>query len=113
MYESVSLHREMTLNSSCTPFEWMILTTIIANCIVLALEQHLPDGDKTPLSERLVKLRHTLMTYTHALCTHLLRAVMGLYSKLCKHTVTQRRIDAGIFKRLQEQKALASNDDDI
>nr|XP_021335320.1 voltage-dependent P/Q-type calcium channel subunit alpha-1A isoform X4 [Danio rerio] len=35
------------------PFEWMILTTIIANCIVLALEQHLPVGDKTPLSERL------------------------------------------------------------
>ncbi|XP_034043666.1 LOW QUALITY PROTEIN: calcium channel, voltage-dependent, P/Q type, alpha 1A subunit, b [Thalassophryne amazonica] len=35
------------------PFEWMILTTIIANCIVLALEQHLPGGDKTPLSERL------------------------------------------------------------
>ncbi|KAM6957182.1 LOW QUALITY PROTEIN: voltage-dependent P/Q-type calcium channel subunit alpha-1A [Aplochiton taeniatus] len=35
------------------PFEWMILATIIANCIVLALEQHLPDGDKTPLSERL------------------------------------------------------------
>uniref|UniRef100_A0A672VFR5 Voltage-dependent N-type calcium channel subunit alpha n=1 Tax=Strigops habroptila TaxID=2489341 RepID=A0A672VFR5_STRHB len=24
-----------------------------ANCIVLALEQHLPDGDKTPMSERL------------------------------------------------------------
>ncbi|XP_061626651.1 calcium channel, voltage-dependent, P/Q type, alpha 1A subunit, b isoform X3 [Phyllopteryx taeniolatus] len=41
------------LNRSATPFEWMILTTIIANCIVLALEQHLPDGDKTPLSERL------------------------------------------------------------
>ncbi|KAJ8001686.1 hypothetical protein DPEC_G00172030, partial [Dallia pectoralis] len=35
------------------PFEWMILATIIANCIVLALEQHLPDDDKTPLSERL------------------------------------------------------------
>ncbi|XP_060715817.1 calcium channel, voltage-dependent, P/Q type, alpha 1A subunit, b isoform X8 [Tachysurus vachellii] len=35
------------------PFEWMILTTIIANCIVLALEQHLPVYDKTPLSERL------------------------------------------------------------
>uniref|UniRef100_A0A8C9F9I4 Voltage-dependent N-type calcium channel subunit alpha n=1 Tax=Pavo cristatus TaxID=9049 RepID=A0A8C9F9I4_PAVCR len=30
-------------------------TTIIANCIVLALEQHLPDGDKTPMSERLVR----------------------------------------------------------
>uniref|UniRef100_A0A3B3X7Y3 Voltage-dependent P/Q-type calcium channel subunit alpha-1A n=1 Tax=Poecilia mexicana TaxID=48701 RepID=A0A3B3X7Y3_9TELE len=51
--QCVSLHGEMTLDSSCTPFEWMILTTIIANCIVLALEQHLPDGDKTPLSERL------------------------------------------------------------
>ncbi|TTS65542.1 Voltage-dependent P/Q-type calcium channel subunit alpha-1A [Bagarius yarrelli] len=33
--------------------EYMILATIIANCIVLALEQHLPDGDKTPMSERL------------------------------------------------------------
>uniref|UniRef100_A0A3Q2QKX1 Calcium channel, voltage-dependent, N type, alpha 1B subunit, a n=1 Tax=Fundulus heteroclitus TaxID=8078 RepID=A0A3Q2QKX1_FUNHE len=36
-----------------TPFEYMILATIIANCIVLALEQHLPALDKTPLSERL------------------------------------------------------------
>uniref|UniRef100_H0WJ62 Voltage-dependent P/Q-type calcium channel subunit alpha n=1 Tax=Otolemur garnettii TaxID=30611 RepID=H0WJ62_OTOGA len=36
-----------------TPFEYMILATIIANCIVLALEQHLPDDDKTPMSERL------------------------------------------------------------
>ncbi|XP_058863954.1 voltage-dependent P/Q-type calcium channel subunit alpha-1A-like isoform X7 [Acipenser ruthenus] len=35
------------------PFEYLILATIIANCIVLALEQHLPDGDKTPMSERL------------------------------------------------------------
>lgn len=37
-----------------TPFEYMILATIIANCIVLALEQHLPACDKTPMSERLV-----------------------------------------------------------
>ncbi|KAK9523266.1 hypothetical protein VZT92_019668 [Zoarces viviparus] len=36
-----------------TPFEYMILSTIIANCIVLALEQHLPASDKTPMSERL------------------------------------------------------------
>ncbi|KAM6902920.1 putative voltage-dependent N-type calcium channel subunit alpha-1B [Xenentodon cancila] len=35
------------------PFEYMILATIIANCIVLALEQHLPACDKTPMSERL------------------------------------------------------------
>uniref|UniRef100_A0A3Q3K4F5 Voltage-dependent N-type calcium channel subunit alpha n=1 Tax=Monopterus albus TaxID=43700 RepID=A0A3Q3K4F5_MONAL len=32
---------------------YMILATIIANCIVLALEQHLPAGDKTPMSQRL------------------------------------------------------------
>lgn len=42
------------LDSPSTPFEYMILATIIANCIVLALEQHLPDEDKTPMSERLV-----------------------------------------------------------
>ncbi|XP_066510019.1 voltage-dependent N-type calcium channel subunit alpha-1B-like [Hoplias malabaricus] len=35
------------------PFEYMILATIIANCIVLALEQHLPAGDMTPMSQRL------------------------------------------------------------
>ncbi|KAG9350848.1 hypothetical protein JZ751_024737, partial [Albula glossodonta] len=33
----------------------MILATIIANCIVLALEQHLPEDDKTPMSKRLEK----------------------------------------------------------
>uniref|UniRef100_A0A8C3TF97 Ion transport domain-containing protein n=1 Tax=Chelydra serpentina TaxID=8475 RepID=A0A8C3TF97_CHESE len=34
--------------------EWPYpFSTIIANCIVLALEQHLPDEDKTPMSERL------------------------------------------------------------
>uniref|UniRef100_A0A8C9G7V7 Voltage-dependent R-type calcium channel subunit alpha n=1 Tax=Pavo cristatus TaxID=9049 RepID=A0A8C9G7V7_PAVCR len=35
--------------------EYMILATIIANCIVLALEQHLPEDDKTPMSRRLEK----------------------------------------------------------
>lgn len=41
----------------------MILATIIANCIVLALEQHLPASDKTPMSERLVS------SLTFYLCT--------------------------------------------
>ncbi|KAI5091433.1 voltage-dependent N-type calcium channel subunit alpha-1B isoform X2, partial [Silurus meridionalis] len=41
-----------------TPFEYMILATIIANCIVLALEQHLPANDKTPMSERLDDTEH-------------------------------------------------------
>jgi len=37
-----------------SPFEYMVLLTIIANCIVLALEEHLPEGDKTPLAVKLV-----------------------------------------------------------
>ncbi|XP_016103082.1 voltage-dependent R-type calcium channel subunit alpha-1E-like [Sinocyclocheilus grahami] len=49
-------HNCLTVNScAITPFEYMILATIIANCIVLSLEQHLPGEDKTPMSKRLEK----------------------------------------------------------
>ena len=41
-----------------TPFEYMVLLTIIANCIVLALEEHLPNNDKTPLAQSLVRIYH-------------------------------------------------------
>uniref|UniRef100_A0A6P6XVN9 Voltage-dependent calcium channel type A subunit alpha-1-like n=1 Tax=Dermatophagoides pteronyssinus TaxID=6956 RepID=A0A6P6XVN9_DERPT len=34
-------------------FEYAVLLTIIANCVVLALEEHLPDKDRTPLSLKL------------------------------------------------------------
>lgn len=44
------------LNHQCTPFEYAVLLTIIANCIVLALEEHLPGGDKTPLALKLVSV---------------------------------------------------------
>ncbi|CAF1504754.1 unnamed protein product [Adineta ricciae] len=37
------------------PFEYMVLLTIIANCIVLALEEHLPHDDKTTLARSLEK----------------------------------------------------------
>ncbi|XP_042869763.1 voltage-dependent calcium channel type A subunit alpha-1-like isoform X8 [Penaeus japonicus] len=37
------------------PFEYAVLLTIIANCVVLAMEEHLPDGDKTPLAQDLDK----------------------------------------------------------
>jgi len=43
-----------SLTELFTPFEYMVLLTIIANCIVLALEEHLPERDKTPLASRLV-----------------------------------------------------------
>ena len=34
----------------------MVLLTIIANCIVLALEEHLPNEDKTTLARSLVRI---------------------------------------------------------
>ncbi|CAN0179073.1 unnamed protein product [Lampetra fluviatilis] len=43
----------LPLTCCLTPFEYMILATILANCIVLALEQHLPNNDRTPMSKKL------------------------------------------------------------
>ena len=43
-------------SSSFSPFEYMVLLTIIANCIVLALEEHLPYEDKTTLARSLVRI---------------------------------------------------------
>ena len=36
------------------PFEYTVLLTIIANCVVLAVERPLPNGDKTELARELV-----------------------------------------------------------
>lgn len=47
---------QVFLNQPLTPFEYAVLLTIIANCVVLAMEEHLPDGDKTPLAQDLVRL---------------------------------------------------------
>lgn len=41
-----------------SPFEYMVLLTIIANCIVLALEEHLPNDDKTTLARSLVRIEN-------------------------------------------------------
>lgn len=79
------LFADVGLNSSCTPFEWMILTTIIANCIVLALEQHLPDGDKTPLSERLVTHTHKL-TQVHCTLTVIYKHKRAYIDITCTHS---------------------------
>ena len=37
-------------------FEWLIILTIIANCVVMAMDAHLPNGDKTILARQLVSL---------------------------------------------------------
>lgn len=52
-----------------TPFEYMILATITANCVVLALEQHLPGEDKTPMAKRLVRKEICLHIFNRQLCT--------------------------------------------
>uniref|UniRef100_A0A8C8LU27 Voltage-dependent calcium channel alpha-1 subunit IQ domain-containing protein n=1 Tax=Oncorhynchus tshawytscha TaxID=74940 RepID=A0A8C8LU27_ONCTS len=55
VYVKYIVTKYSSLTCCFTPFEYMILATIIANCIVLALEQHLPGEDKTPMSKRLEK----------------------------------------------------------
>lgn len=35
------------------PFEYTVLCTITANCLVMALEDHLPGGDRTVLAQEL------------------------------------------------------------
>ena len=37
-------------------FEWTIIITIIANCVVMALDNKLPAGDKSVLSLKMVSL---------------------------------------------------------
>lgn len=55
-----------------TPFEYAVLLTIIANCIVLALEEHLPNGDRTILAQKLVRPFFLLMsTGTDRFCCRL------------------------------------------
>ena len=36
------------------PFEYCIILTIIANCVVMSMDTHLPNGDKTILALQLV-----------------------------------------------------------
>lgn len=35
------------------PFEYTVLITIISTCVVMAMEEHLPDGDRTTLAMQL------------------------------------------------------------
>ena len=43
------------ITTRCKPFEYIVLATITANCIVLAMESHLPNGDRTVLAQKLVR----------------------------------------------------------
>ena len=50
----VAAHSVVTLTHE-SPFEYMVLMTILANCFVLAMEEHLPARDKTPMAVKLVR----------------------------------------------------------
>lgn len=47
------LRRAMRFLIEWPPFEYTVLLTIIANCVVLAIERPLPNGDKTELARQL------------------------------------------------------------
>ncbi|KAH8859404.1 Voltage-dependent calcium channel type A subunit alpha-1 [Schistosoma japonicum] len=57
------------------PFEYMVLSTILANCIVLAMEMHLPSNDKTTLSE---KLEQTETYFLIIFCVEALLKIVAL-----------------------------------
>ena len=43
------------------PFEYCIILTIVGNCVVMSMDTHLANGDKTILALQLVKLTAVLM----------------------------------------------------
>ncbi|XP_070531534.1 voltage-dependent calcium channel type A subunit alpha-1-like isoform X2 [Ptychodera flava] len=57
------------------PFEYLVLMTIIANCVVLALEDHLPNEDKTPLA---LSLEETELYFLAIFCFEAFIKVVAL-----------------------------------
>lgn len=65
------------------PFEYAVLTTIIANCVVLALEEHLPDGDRTTLAK---SLEATEVYFLGIFCVEASLKILALGFLLHKHS---------------------------
>ena len=57
------------------PFEWTVLVTIIASCVVMALEEHLPNGDKTELA---IKLQATEAYFLIIFCIEMCLKIVAL-----------------------------------
>ena len=57
------------------PFEWTVLATIIASCVVMALEEHLPNGDKTELA---VSLGATESYFLAIFCVEMCLKIIAL-----------------------------------
>ncbi|XP_070508110.1 voltage-dependent calcium channel type A subunit alpha-1 isoform X6 [Chironomus tepperi] len=65
------------------PFEYAVLMTIIANCVVLALEEHLPNGDKTMLA---LKLEKTEVYFLGIFCVEASLKILALGFVLHKNS---------------------------
>ena len=57
------------------PFEWTVLVTIIASCVVMALEEHLPNGDKTELA---LQLQATEAYFLAIFCVEMCLKIVAL-----------------------------------
>ena len=66
-----------------TPFEYLILATIVANCIVLALEEHLPEGDKTPNTNKLVSVKKINVSKTRCIMEKRVTSLRGSSPRHC------------------------------
>jgi len=66
----------------------MILLTILANCVVLALDDRLPNGDRTPISIQLVSRLGRSADVSNAVVITSVRFQFGFDSK-CNLTALQ------------------------
>ena len=57
------VRRLMTWLVNWPPFEWIIIITIMANCVVMALDDKLSNNDKSIMSIKLVSLYSCKMCY--------------------------------------------------
>ena len=71
------------------PFEYTVLLTIIANCVVLAVERPLPNGDKTELARQLVSQSYMI--------TRLVLVSKGVY-------VNKRTVATHIYSLLSKRR---------
>lgn len=65
------------------PFEYAVLFTIVTNCVVLALEEHLPKDDQTILARQLAK---TEIYFLSMFCIESSLKIIALGFVLHKHS---------------------------
>ena len=85
------------------PFEWTVLVTIIASCVVMALEEHLPNGDKTELA---LQLQATEAYFLAIFCVEMCLKIVALGFVLHKGSRAVNGISR-IYNRKKHLQALS------